>query len=463
LQTIQSRIPAKFNGMRSSIEQLSDQLAKDPSSAVLFDSVVQQELNQVPPAERPQVMARLKTQRENKERNTQIGALASAGLMLGSFLPVGRLTATGLRLVGIGIGGGVAASQIPDLELLNAAAQAGHGGNRLTSQSPEEAKSNLIMGYTNVALAGLDVGLEVGAVQKLAAVSGKLAMSGVQVSRQQWSQVLSLTRQGPAGVEQARALLAKVTGVSKEKAAETIQLIKNGLSPQVETVGVPGQSAVKTTEENVKDAKQALQAKTKGGGSGKATEKLSSIPINATSQQVKQIRRLLKEHNIDENALALTKYFEKSKDNIDNAISKLEKYLENPNPKLRNHSFADKKFTFDTPELKVKYPGLEKKYPNGVNFTKDGYPDFSPYAVPGGTVKINMIGNYTTDFTDATKLARQNGVPEDILMRIQKDYTWHHSEDMRTMQLVPLDIHRAVRHSGGISRIETLNKLSNGR
>jgi hypothetical protein len=31
------------------------------------------------------------------------------------------------------------------------------------------------------------------------------------------------------------------------------------------------------------------------------------------------------------------------------------------------------------------------------------------------------------------------------------------------MQLVPLDIHRAVRHSGGISRIETLNKLSNGR
>jgi hypothetical protein len=48
-----------------------------------------------------------------------------------------------------------------------------------------------------------------------------------------------LTRQGPAGVEQARALLAKVTGVSKEKAAETIQLIKNGLSPQVETVGAP--------------------------------------------------------------------------------------------------------------------------------------------------------------------------------------------------------------------------------
>jgi hypothetical protein len=83
--------------------------------------------------------------------------------------------------------------------------------------------------------------------------------------------VMGWVKQGPAGVEKARAFFASVKGVSKERAAEAIQLIKNGFSPEVETVDVPGQSAVKTAEENIKDAK-ALQAKTKGGGSGKSKQ-----------------------------------------------------------------------------------------------------------------------------------------------------------------------------------------------
>ena len=31
--------------------------------------------------------------------------------------------------------------------------------------------------------------------------------------------------------------------------------------------------------------------------------------------------------------------------------------------------------------------------------------------------------------------------------------TWHHHQDTRTMQLIPTDIHNAVRHSGGASRL----------
>jgi Bacterial EndoU nuclease len=289
IQTVQSRIPGEFDGIRGNIDKLSAEMVKDPSVATLFDSVVQQSLHQVPPEQRPQVMTWLKTQRENQERNTQIGALASGGLMLASLFPVGRLTATGLRMVGIGLGGGVAAAQMPDLMLLDTAAQAGRGGTPLTNQSPEQAKFNLVMGYANVGLAGLDVGLETGAVQKLAGVSGELAATGVQVSREKWGQVMGWVKQGPAGVEKAKAFLASVKGWSKETAAEAIQIIKNGFSPEVETVGVPGQSAAKTTEENIKDAK-ALQSKGSGSGEYKKPkiiadlEKLPNAKLFAPNQ-----------------------------------------------------------------------------------------------------------------------------------------------------------------------------------
>jgi hypothetical protein len=38
------------------------------------------------------------------------------------------------------------------------------------------------------------------------------------------------------------------------------------------------------------------------------------------------------------------------------------------------------------------------------------------------------------------------------LDQIPKGWTWHHAEDMKTMYLVPYDLHRAVKHSGGVAR-----------
>ena len=32
-----------------------------------------------------------------------------------------------------------------------------------------------------------------------------------------------------------------------------------------------------------------------------------------------------------------------------------------------------------------------------------------------------------------------------------RGFTWHHVEDGRTLQLVPFDIHDAVRHTGGVA------------
>lgn len=88
---------------------------------------------------------------------------------------------------------------------------------------------------------------------------------------------------------------------------------------------------------------------------------------------------------------------------------------------------------------------LAEKYPNGVKFTEDGFPDLKPYA----KVKVEvegLKGNTTSDFTAANRAAGLKSTPQ--------GYTWHHVEDGVTMELVPTDLHQAVRHTGGASLIK---------
>ena len=86
---------------------------------------------------------------------------------------------------------------------------------------------------------------------------------------------------------------------------------------------------------------------------------------------------------------------------------------------------------------------LGKKYPEGVRFSEAGFPDFSPYCL--NEVEINVTGNRKTDAGLANKEAGYEKTPE--------NYEWHHVEDCRTMQLVPWDLHRTVKHTGGVSLI----------
>jgi hypothetical protein len=93
---------------------------------------------------------------------------------------------------------------------------------------------------------------------------------------------------------------------------------------------------------------------------------------------------------------------------------------------------------------------LAQKYPNGVRFTEDGFPDFSPYA--RATVRIRMRGT-SADFTEANRAAGR------AVTGSFGSETWHHVEDRITMQLVPYDLHWAVRHTGGESVIKRLGEL----
>lgn len=97
---------------------------------------------------------------------------------------------------------------------------------------------------------------------------------------------------------------------------------------------------------------------------------------------------------------------------------------------------------------------------------KNGFPIFDKWKV--GEVKLaKMRGNHTTDFNDADLLyAKQkgwlkaDGTPD--FKRVEKlrdeqKLTWHHHEDMTTMQLVPKDINNLVPHTGGASGVKRKN------
>ncbi|PTL75692.1 HNH endonuclease [Vitiosangium sp. GDMCC 1.1324] len=78
---------------------------------------------------------------------------------------------------------------------------------------------------------------------------------------------------------------------------------------------------------------------------------------------------------------------------------------------------------------------------------KEGYPDFSPYAVK--TVEIDMVGKNSADFRSANAAAGFPGSES------PKGYTWHHKEDGVTMELVPFDINKNVPHEGGSSVVRS--------
>lgn len=105
---------------------------------------------------------------------------------------------------------------------------------------------------------------------------------------------------------------------------------------------------------------------------------------------------------------------------------------------------------------------LQKKYPNGVHFSNDGYPQFERYAskkvsfeLPSKESLANgtcLTGNYNHDFAMANKTAGFGNYPNST----PKGWTWHHSEDKKTLYLIPQDLHRAIRHTGGASLIKAL-------
>ncbi len=72
---------------------------------------------------------------------------------------------------------------------------------------------------------------------------------------------------------------------------------------------------------------------------------------------------------------------------------------------------------------------------------KSWFPRF--FGVATHTVNIGEFTKNSADFAAANAAAG--------LKRTPTDFTWHHNEDGKTMQLVPSDIHAKTGHTGGAS------------
>ena len=103
--------------------------------------------------------------------------------------------------------------------------------------------------------------------------------------------------------------------------------------------------------------------------------------------------------------------------------------------------YNSQKYAGTTIPLENLPPEIAKKYPKSVHFSGAGYPDFTPYAIK--KTKIELTGSRSKDF----KLANQAVG----LKKTPKGYTWHHHQEFGIMQLVPRDLHDAVKHTGGVA------------
>ncbi len=102
-----------------------------------------------------------------------------------------------------------------------------------------------------------------------------------------------------------------------------------------------------------------------------------------------------------------------------------------------------------------------------VNINKYGFPDFAPYSKK--TVKVDgLTGNNYTDFSKANEAAGFGSgqyAHETFDGGKYKDYTWHHHEDGKTLQLVPKQLNnpaqQGLNHTGGAAIIRHNNTTGN--
>ena len=94
---------------------------------------------------------------------------------------------------------------------------------------------------------------------------------------------------------------------------------------------------------------------------------------------------------------------------------------------------------------------LDKKYPGGVPFTKQGFPDFSNVAAKRADGKpiIMDIGHLTGD--SKKDIAAAETMFQNLGNKWEPHFTWHHIEGTTTLMRVPTDIHQLIDHTGGMS------------
>lgn len=135
---------------------------------------------------------------------------------------------------------------------------------------------------------------------------------------------------------------------------------------------------------------------------------------------------------------------------------RIEPLGQRPTP-INSRQFAGGRVDFSRPDLgrrdgtsepkidAARRAELAHQFPNGVRFTRAGYPVLTPYA----TERVSLHGLTGDNRIDEPRANAEAGLPS-----TPKGYTWHHVEDGRGMELVPRPLHETLKHTGGAAAIK---------
>ena len=110
---------------------------------------------------------------------------------------------------------------------------------------------------------------------------------------------------------------------------------------------------------------------------------------------------------------------------------------------------------------------LKEKYGfDGVAY-KDNDPDFKPYAVSNDTVTTVPVNKMPTNRNESYRLAEKYCSEKFGISRKQvrqymeeNNLTWHETPDRKSIMPIPTEINAAYKHTGGISKQQSFEKLA---
>ncbi len=213
-----------------------------------LEGLIEPTRKEIPEADRAAVDKYIQDQRNRKNNFRLIGFLSQIGLAVGSLF-VGGLIATVMKTLAAALGIGQSAYEFEEAEDLNTVANTGGeaGGNQLLSD-PDAARINYVMGWVNVALAGLE------AVSLTVKGAGILISKGLRgaeqivnlpeaevlarvTPKQIWDLERARQLRQAGNFEEASSILA---GLEKELDTETYEQLQRVWQKSEETVSALG-------------------------------------------------------------------------------------------------------------------------------------------------------------------------------------------------------------------------------
>jgi hypothetical protein len=213
-----------------------------------LEELIEPTRKEIPEADRAAVDKYIQDQRNRKNNFRLIGFLLQIGLAVGSLF-TGGLIATVMKTLATVLGIGQSAYEFEEADDLNRVAATGGeaGGNQLLAE-PDAARINYVMGWVNVALAGLD------AVSLAVQGAGILASKGLRgaeqivnlpeaevlarvTPKQIWALERARQSRQAGNFEEASSILA---GLEKELDTETYEQLQRVWQKSEETVSALG-------------------------------------------------------------------------------------------------------------------------------------------------------------------------------------------------------------------------------